>query len=162
MGSMATEAPNESEGAAEAAASSAPHSECVAALMELGFSEAAVTKALLINGHHMELATDWLLNHPEEQGEPEQVAASTELHVEVISGEEVVSEDVLTESSPIVLAIRDNIETQRDLENPKVLEAFQKMVNDPSTAHQYLADPVIGPALMRLHDIAMVQEVGRV
>ena len=38
-------------------------------------------------------------------------------------------------------------------QSERVLQAFQAMIEDPSSAHDYLNDPEVGPILMRVHSI---------
>lgn len=144
----------------EGGMSSAPHSECVAQLVELGFSEAAATKALIISGHDIEQAMEWLLDHPEEATLPGAVSEKplAKAHVAAVLAlgsleGQVEAGGILDEASPLVQAIRDSPEIQKSFANPRVLEAFYAMTTDPNAAHQYLADPEIGPVLMKLHDV---------
>jgi len=37
------------------------------------------------------------------------------------------------------------------LQRDRVMQAFQDMIQDPSSAHRYLADPEVGPALLQVH-----------
>jgi len=136
--------------------SAAPPCEGVAQLTELGFSEAAAMKALIISGQDIEQAMEWLLSHPEEATLPgvvsEKSVAKERAPPTVADGSEEV-EAIVDEASPLVQAIRDSPEIQKSLTNPRVLEAFYAMTTDPSAAHQFLADPEIGPVLMKLHDV---------
>lgn len=40
---------------------------------------------------------------------------------------------------------------QHALRDERVMQAFQEMMRNPSTAHRYLADPEVGPALLQVH-----------
>ena len=39
------------------------------------------------------------------------------------------------------------------MQSERVLQAFQAMIEDPSSAHDYLNDPEVGPILLRVHSI---------
>ena len=39
------------------------------------------------------------------------------------------------------------------MQSERVLQAFQAMIEDPSSAHAYLNDPEVGPILLRVHAI---------
>ena len=42
---------------------------------------------------------------------------------------------------------------QEGLQSERVLQAFQSMIEDPSSAHDYMNDPEVGPILLRVHSI---------
>jgi hypothetical protein len=42
---------------------------------------------------------------------------------------------------------------QQGMQSERVLQAFQAMIEDPSSAHDYLNDPEVGPILLRVHSI---------
>ena len=39
------------------------------------------------------------------------------------------------------------------MQSERVLQAFQSMIEDPSSAHDYMNDPEVGPILLRVHSI---------
>jgi Kip1 ubiquitination-promoting complex protein 2 len=39
------------------------------------------------------------------------------------------------------------------MRSERVLQAFQSMIEDPSSAHDYMNDPEVGPILLRVHSI---------
>ena len=42
---------------------------------------------------------------------------------------------------------------QEGMRSERVLQAFQSMIEDPSSAHDYMNDPEVGPILLRVHSI---------
>merc|ERR1712216_365763 len=115
-----------------------PHGECVAQLTELGFNEGAATRALLLCGHDVEQAMNWLLDHPNEAS-ASPTAAERMGAADALAAEEAVklpgtAEPVTNtslqaphEGSAIVRAINNNAEIQSGLSNVRVLEAFHSM-----------------------------------
>jgi len=95
-------------------------------LLEMGFSSEDVARALRATGNNYEAACALLV------------------------GEE---ESPLDEDSPIVGAIFSNPVVSAGLANPRVMQAFRAMVEDPTTVANYINDPEVGPLILQVHSI---------
>lgn len=125
-----------------------PDEAVVQQIIEMGFPREDVLAALAATHNDHEAACVWLLgergggimgeeHHPHEshtldgtgtQGDPESM--------------HMLLSDIL--SHPAI---------QEGMQSERVLQAFQAMIEDPSSAHDYLNDPEVGPILLRVHAI---------
>jgi len=99
-------------------------------LLEMGFPSEDVARALQATGNNYEAACTWLLGEHEEH-----------------------DESAIDEDSPLVRAIFSHPAISAGLTNPRVLQAFRAMVENPSSVGNYLADPEIGPLILQVHSI---------
>eukprot|EP01098_Paradermamoeba_levis_P012038 TRINITY_DN51_c0_g1_i1.p1 TRINITY_DN51_c0_g1~~TRINITY_DN51_c0_g1_i1.p1 ORF type:complete len:205 (+),score=39.48 TRINITY_DN51_c0_g1_i1:429-1043(+) len=98
-------------------------------LEDMGFPKDESIEALKATNNNQEAACAWLLGErDEDHGQSE-------------------------ESNPVVRSILNHPAIQAGLANPRVLRAFQMMVENPSTASQFISDPEIGPILLQVHAI---------
>ena len=112
-----------------------PDEVIVLQLVEMGFPREDVLAALAASHNDYDAACAWLLG--ERGGMPEgQGTGGTPESMHMLLGEIL--------SHPAI---------QQGLESERVLQAFQAMIEDPSSAHRYLNDPEIGPILLRVHSI---------
>lgn len=97
-------------------------------LLEMGFSSEDVGRALRATGNNYEAACAMLVGETDE-------------------------DNALDEDSPIVGAIFNNPVVSAGLANPRVMEAFRAMVEDPTTVANYINDPEVGPLILQVHSI---------
>jgi len=97
-------------------------------LLEMGFSSDDVARALRATGNNYEAACALLVGEADE-------------------------ENPLDEDSPIVGAIFSNPVVSAGLSNPRVMQAFRAMVEDPTTVANYISDPEVGPLILQVHSI---------
>jgi len=100
----------------------------VAKLKDMGFKEEDIAEALRMTNNNSEAACAYLLG---EGGEAEFSLDDTN-----------VIHDVLM-----------NPTIQAGLANPRVLQALKALIENPSSAAQYISDPEIGPVLIQVHNI---------
>lgn len=98
-------------------------------LLEMGFPSEEVTRALRATGNNYEAAMAMLL------------------------GENDEDENAFDEDSPIVRAIFSNPIVGAGLSNPRVMQAFRAMVENPASVANYIADPEVGPLILQVHAI---------
>lgn len=106
---------------------------CVSNLREMGFEEKDIIMALKIASNNQERALDWLLS---DRQVPEQSPDSG-----------------LDPNSPLYTAIMDHPVVQLGLTNPRILHAFEDMLDNPNNSGQYINDPEIGPVLLQISRI---------
>jgi len=109
----------------------APDASVVKRFVDMGFTEEDVSSALRATHNNPEAAMSWLL------GEREQVE----------------SEGGIALDSVILRAILSNPTIQQGLSNPRVQQALRNMLENPSSAEQYLLDPEVGPILAQVGQI---------
>ena len=56
-------------------------------------------------------------------------------------------------------AVLSNPAVQGSLSNPRVMQAFRAMMEDPSAANNYLDDPEIGPVLAQVLCVPCLREI---
>jgi len=105
-----------------------PDPVAVSKLKDMGFKEEDIAEALRITNNNSEAACAYLLG---EGGEAELSIDDTN-----------VIHDVLM-----------NPTIQAGLANPRVLQALKALIENPSSAAQYISDPEIGPVLIQVHNI---------
>lgn len=105
----------------------------VSNLKDMGFEDKDVLDALKYAGNNAERALDWLLGdrQPIEQD----------------------SDRGLDPTSPLYNAIMDHPVVQLGLTNPRILHAFEDMLENPNNSGQYINDPEIGPVLLQISRI---------
>lgn len=114
-----------------------PEEAVVQRVMEMGFPREDVLVALRATHNNHDAACAWLLG--ERSGvvrEQMTVAQGNPESMQMLLG------DIL--SHPAI---------QQGMQSERVLQAFQAMIEDPSSAHAYLNDPEVGPILLRVHSI---------
>lgn len=100
---------------------------------EMGFDEKDVIQALKYSGNNQERALDWLLG---DRQTPDQN-----------------SDGGLDPNSPLYAAIMDHPVVQLGMTNPRILNAFEDMLENPNNSGQYINDPEIGPVLLQISRI---------
>jgi len=105
-----------------------PDPAAVAKLKDMGFKEEDIAEALRVTNNNSEASCAYLLG---EGGEAEFSMEDTN-----------VIHDVLM-----------NPTIQAGLANPRVLQALKALIENPSSAAQYITDPEIGPILIQVHNI---------
>jgi len=110
-----------------------PNSRALTTLKEMGFEEKDVIQALKYSGNNQERALDWLL------GDRQAVDQSLD--------------GGLDPSSPLYAAIMDHPVVQLGMTNPRILHAFEDMLENPNNSGQYINDPEIGPVLLQISRI---------
>ncbi|XP_047131066.2 ubiquitin-associated domain-containing protein 1 isoform X1 [Hydra vulgaris] len=110
-----------------------PNPRSVNKLKEMGFSESEVLDALKYSANNQERALDWLLGD-------RQTA-------------EVTPDGGLDPQSPLYIAIMDHPVVQLGMTNPRILHAFEDMLENPNNSGQYINDPEIGPVLLQISRI---------
>jgi len=97
-------------------------------LQEMGFSESDVKSALRATNNNYEAACAWCLGDRD-------------------------IEESLDDNNPLINEILSNPTVQSGLTNPRVLQAFRSMLDNPSSTEQYINDPEIGPVLLQVSNI---------
>ena len=110
-----------------------PNSRALSSLKEMGFEEKDVFQALRYSGNNQERALDWLL------GDRQTVDQTLD--------------GGLDPSSPLYAAIMDHPVVQLGMTNPRILHAFEDMLENPNNSGQYINDPEIGPVLLQISRI---------
>eukprot|EP00112_Aurelia_sp_Birch-Aquarium-sp1_P003973 Seg1450.24 transcript_id=Seg1450.24/GoldUCD/mRNA.D3Y31 product="Ubiquitin-associated domain-containing protein 1" protein_id=Seg1450.24/GoldUCD/D3Y31 len=110
-----------------------PNSRAVRNLLDMGFEEKDIIQALKTTGNHQEAALEWLL------GDREQASNRTE--------------PGLDPSSPMYASIMEHPVVQLGMTNPRILHAFEDMLENPNASAQYINDPEIGPVLLQISRI---------
>lgn len=105
----------------------------VSNLREMGFEEKDALMALKIMSNNQERALDWLLG---DRQVPDRIP-----------------DDGLDPDSPLYSAIMDHPVVQLGLTNPRILHAFEDMLDNPNNSGQYINDPEIGPVLLQISRI---------
>lgn len=105
----------------------------VTKLKEMGFEEKDVLEALKVTDNNQRKALDWLL------GDREGIEMNPDLG--------------LDPSSPLYTAIMDHPVVQLGMTNPRILHAFEDMLENPGNSGQYINDPEIGPVLLQISRI---------
>lgn len=105
----------------------------VSNLKEMGFEEKDILEALKYSTNNQERALDWLLGdrQPVEQN----------------------PDGGLDPNSSLYTAIMDHPVVQLGLTNPRILHAFEDMLENPNNSGQYINDPEIGPVLLQISRI---------
>ncbi|KXJ07692.1 Ubiquitin-associated domain-containing protein 1, partial [Exaiptasia diaphana] len=99
-------------------------------LKEMGFQEEEILIALKVTGNSQEAACEWLLG--DKKGNLENI------------------DDGLDPESPIYKAIMENPMVQLSLYNPRVLAAFEDMLENPHNSNLYISDADTGPVLLQI------------
>lgn len=110
-----------------------PNPRCISNLREMGFEEKDIVIALKITSNNQERALDWLLG---DRQVPDRIP-----------------DDGLDPDSPLYSAIMDHPVVQLGLTNPRILHAFEDMLENPNNSGQYINDPEIGPVLLQISRI---------
>mmetsp|Transcript_16579 Transcript_16579/g.23016 ORF Transcript_16579/g.23016 Transcript_16579/m.23016 type:complete len:746 (-) Transcript_16579:33-2270(-) len=114
----------------------APDVNVVQRLADMGFAAQDIQQALRITNNNYEAAAAWLLGDRE------------------IPAQESDEEDLsVDDSNPIVKLILSNETVQNALSNPRIMQALRNLIENPSSAEQYISDPEIGPILLLCHNI---------
>lgn len=122
-----------------------PDEAIVQQLVEMGFPREDVLAALAATHNEHDAACAWLLG---ERGG----AAGEEHRPHASQAEDRAQRD--PESMHMLLGdILSHPAIQQGMQSERVLQAFQAMIEDPSSAHDYLNDPEVGPILLRVHTI---------
>ncbi|XP_075912170.1 ubiquitin-associated domain-containing protein 1-like [Petromyzon marinus] len=100
----------------------------------MGFEEKDIVEALRVNGNNQEAACEWLLG--------ERAGASSE-----------GGEGGLSPGSPLLQAILENPVVQLGLTKPKILLAFEDMLENPVNSAQWMNDPETGPVMLQISRI---------
>lgn len=110
-----------------------PNARALTTLKEMGFEEKDVIMALRYSGNKEERALDWLL------GDRQPVDQTLD--------------GGLDPSSALYAAIMDHPVVQLGMTNPRILHAFEDMLENPNNSGQYINDPEIGPVLLQISRI---------
>lgn len=113
----------------QAEANFVPDPSSVQQLQEMGFGLEDITAALRATNNNYEMACAWLL------------------------GDRDVSVNEQEDTNPLIGAILSNPAVLAGLRNPRVLQAFQAMIENPAAGQQYVNDPEIGPILCEVNRI---------
>jgi hypothetical protein len=103
----------------------------------MGFAREEVLSALAATNNDYDAACTWLLG--ERGGAGVQQAQDGQVNDESM---QALLGNILTHPA-----------IQQGMQSERVLQAFQAMIEDPSSAHDYLNDPEVGPILLRVHSI---------
>jgi len=111
-----------------------PNARALVSLKEMGFDEKDVLEALKVSANNQERALDWLLgsDRPAADQNPD---------------------GGLDPTSPLYTAIMDHPVVQLGMTNPRILHAFEDMLENPNNSGQYINDPEIGPVLLQISRI---------
>ncbi|XP_060739467.1 ubiquitin-associated domain-containing protein 1 isoform X1 [Tachysurus vachellii] len=112
---------------------SAVSQEAVIALMEMGFDEKEVIDALRVNNNQQDAACEWLLGDRKPSAEDLDKGIDT--------------------NSPLFQAILENPVVQLGLTNPKILLAFEDMLENPLNSTQWMNDTETGPVMLQISRI---------
>lgn len=110
-----------------------PDSRAVIALMEMGFDEKEVIDALRVNNNQQDAACEWLLG--DRKPSPEDLDKGIDTN------------------SPLFQAILENPVVQLGLTNPKILLAFEDMLENPLNSTQWMNDTETGPVMLQISRI---------
>jgi len=110
-----------------------PNARALTMLKEMGFEEKDVVMALKYSSNNEERALDWLL------GDRQPVDQTLD--------------GGLDPSSALYAAIMDHPVVQLGMTNPRILHAFEDMLENPNNSGQYINDPEIGPVLLQISRI---------
>ena len=112
-------------------------------LVEMGFPREEVLAALRETNNNHDAACAWLLG---ERGSGRmRTMQDTDVGLGASGNPEsmqMLLGDIL--SHPTI---------QEGMRSERVVQAFQSMIEDPSSAHNYMNDPEVGPILLRVHSI---------
>uniref|UniRef100_A0A8C4WZ52 UBA domain containing 1 n=1 Tax=Eptatretus burgeri TaxID=7764 RepID=A0A8C4WZ52_EPTBU len=109
-----------------------PNPTVLASLLEMGFEEEAVISALRHCNNQQDAACEWLLGE---------------------SQVPVIDEEGVDPQSPLFQAILENPVVQLGLSNPKLLLAFEDMLQNPLNSTQWMNDPETGPVMLQISRI---------
>ncbi|MBW01218.1 Ubiquitin-associated domain-containing protein 1, partial [Eschrichtius robustus] len=109
------------------------HMSAVVSLMEMGFDEKEVMDALRVSSNQQSAACEWLLG--DRRPSPEELDKG------------------IDPDSPLFQAILDNPVVQLGLTNPKILLAFEDMLENPLNSTQWMNDPETGPVVLQISRI---------
>ena len=124
-----------------------PDEAVVQRLIEMGFPREEVLAALAATHNDHDAACAWLLG---DRGVGVPIGA--QVPVGLMGGPAGARGNA--ESMHMLLGdILSHPTIQEGLQSERVLQAFQSMIEDPSSAHDYMNDPEVGPILLRVHSI---------
>ena len=112
-------------------------------LVEMGFPREEVLAALRATHNNHDAACAWLLG---ERGSG-RMRAMQDMDVGVGARGNPESMQMLLGD------ILSHPTIQEGMRSERVVQAFQSMIEDPSSAHDYMNDPEVGPILLRVHSI---------
>ena len=112
-------------------------------LVEMGFPREEVMAALRATHNNHDAACAWLLG---ERGSG-RMRAMQDIDVGVGARGNPESMQMLLGD------ILSHPTIQEGMRSERVVQAFQSMIEDPSSAHDYMNDPEVGPILLRVHSI---------
>jgi len=122
-----------------------PDETVIQRLVDMGFAREEVLSALAATNNDYDAACTWLLGERGGAG----VQQAQDGQVNDAPGAQGTPQSMQ--------ALLGNILThpaiQQGMQSERVLQAFQAMIEDPSSAHDYLNDPEVGPILLRVHSI---------
>lgn len=123
-----------------------PDEAIVQQLIEMGFPREDVMAALAATHNDHDAACAWLLGERSGGAGEEHHPHGTQAQDSGAPGD--------PESMHMLLGdILSHPAIQQGMQSERVLQAFQAMIEDPSSAHDYLNDPEVGPILLRVHSI---------
>ena len=112
-------------------------------LVEMGFPREEVLAALRATHNNHDAACAWLLGERGSGG----MRAMQDIDVGVGARGNPESMQMLLGD------ILSHPTIQEGMRSERVVQAFQSMIEDPSSAHDYMNDPEVGPILLRVHSI---------
>jgi len=112
-------------------------------LVEMGFPREEVMAALRATHNNHDAACAWLLGERGSGG----MRAMQDIDVGVGARGNPESMQMLLGD------ILSHPTIQEGMRSERVVQAFQSMIEDPSSAHDYMNDPEVGPILLRVHSI---------
>jgi len=106
-----------------------PDPAAIAKLKDMGFQEEDIAQALRVTNNNSEAACAYLL------------------------GEGGAESEFSLDDTNVIHDVLMNPTIQAGLANPRVLQALKALIDNPSSAVQYINDPEIGPVLIQVHNI---------
>jgi Kip1 ubiquitination-promoting complex protein 2 len=123
-----------------------PDETIVQQLVEMGFPREDVMAALAATHNDHDAACAWLLG---ERGG----VVDEESHQHGSRAQDAGAPRDPESMHMLLGDILSHPAIQQGMQSERVLQAFQAMIEDPSSAHDYLNDPEVGPILLRVHSI---------
>jgi len=134
-----------------------PPPESIARLKEMGFSEPQVVAALQRAHNDEQLAAEYLLGDADDaelldQGDSGDEDAEGTTGTHTTSWEFDLDLGNPNDILQIVQTVLSTPALQQGLTNPRVVAAFQDMIQNPNTVQNYLNDPEIGPIITQIYN----------
>jgi len=125
--------PDDLQSISKVQASIVPDAMSIQRLKDMGFGDADISNALRMTSNNYEAAAAWLLGDRDMSDQDE--------------------EEVSLDGNPLLQSILNHPDIQNALDNPRVMQALKQLLEDPSSASQYMNDPEVGPVLQQVKNI---------